>query len=210
MRRRAGAPVVPPADEIDPGPHRQGGRLVTFWRYIDARGDVDPRSAGRGLRMIHDALLDYDGELPSAGHPGDVAAMLDSVEASADAELLRGLVTRGPAIDGQALHGDAHLDNCLSSTGGPLWHDFETSCRAPREYDLAALILQDRSRGDHPPAREALAAYGPHDGELLDALLPVYAAWVYTSFLVAIPRRPELGLLLAERLGWLRSIVGTA
>jgi Phosphotransferase enzyme family len=205
---RAGAAVVPPSAEVDPGPHRHGGHIVTFWRYIDARGEVDPRAAGRRLRVVHDALLDYAGELPLPGHPDDVDAMLDSVEGSADVDLLRSLVTRDVGADRQALHGDAHLENCLQSVGGPLWHDFETSCRGPREYDLAALMLQDRSRGGYAPSREALAAYGSHDGELLDALLPVYAAWVYASFLVASPRRPELAQMLEERLRWLRNFVG--
>lgn len=205
---RAGAPVIPPTDDVDPGPHHHGGRIVTLWRYVAPAGRVDPRCAGRRLRMIHDALLDYAGELPAAGHPDDVVAMLDSVEGSADVDLLRSVARRRPDEGGQALHGDAHLQNCLQSAGGPLWHDFETSCRGPREYDLAALMLQDRSRGDNPASREALAAYGSHDPELLDAFLPVYAAWVYASFLVATPRRPELVPLLEERLRWLRKFVG--
>jgi Phosphotransferase enzyme family len=207
---RAGAPVIPPTDDVDPGPHHHGGHIVTFWRYIDARGEVDPRSAGRGLRMVHDALLDYAGALPPAGHPDDVRAMLASVEGSADVELLGDLATRNASVDGQALHGDAHLDNCLPAAEGPLWHDFETSCRGPREYDLAALVLRDRSRGGDAPAREALAAYGLHDADLLDEVLPVYAAWVFASFLVAVPRRPELAPILDERLRWLRRFVGAA
>ncbi len=96
-----------------------------------------------------------------------------SLELSADAELLRELVSGGSKLEGQALHGDAHLFNCLPSSAGPLWHDFECACRGPREYDLAALVLRDRSSGGDPPAREALAAYGSHDSDLLDALLPV-------------------------------------
>jgi phosphotransferase family enzyme len=205
---RAGAPVVPPSTEPDPGPHRQGGHIVTLWRYIDARDDLDPRAAGSRLRIVHDALRDYEGELPLAGHPDDVDAMLDSVESSADVELLRGLVTRDLGAAGQALHGDAHLENCIQSGSGPLWHDFETSCRGPREYDLAALMLQDRSRGGYAASHEALAAYGSHDGELLDAMIPVYAAWVYSSFLVASPRRPELADMVEQRLRWLRKFVG--
>jgi Ser/Thr protein kinase RdoA (MazF antagonist) len=180
---------------------------VTFWRYIEERGEVDARSAGRGLRLIHDALLDYPGVLPVAGHPAETTAMLASVESSPDTELLQSLVVPSFHVAGQALHGDAHLLNCLPSEHGPLWHDFETSCRGPREYDLAALVLDDRSTGGDGPAREALAAYGSHDADLLDALLPVYAAWVYASFLVAIPRRPELGPILAERLRELRQLV---
>lgn len=201
----AGAPVIPPSEEIDPGPHRHGGRIVTFWRHVSAQGEVEPREAGRGLRAIHDALLDYDGELPPIGHPADSEAMLDSVASSRDVELLRSLISGRPRIQGQALHGDAHLFNCLRSESGPLWHDFETACRGPREYDLAALISGDREQsGGDPAARQALAAYGPHDPDLLEQLLPVYAAWVYASFIVAIPRRPELGPVLEQRLRWLR------
>jgi hypothetical protein len=187
---RAGAPVIPPADDVDPGPHHHGGHIVTFWRYVQPRGEVDPTAAGRGLRAIHEALLDYDGELPPIGHPAEIGEMLDSVESSPDVELLRRLVSGPTDLGGQALHGDAHLYNCLASEAGLLWHDLETACRGPREYDLAALVLRERTDGGDPAARQALAAYGSHDSDLLDELLPVYAAWVYASFLLAIPRRP--------------------
>jgi Phosphotransferase enzyme family len=205
---RRGAPVVPPADELDPGPHRQDGHVVAFWRYVESSGDPDAAAAGRGLREIHEALADYDGPLPEAAHPEDVEEMLNSLETSPDVELLREIMSRRPRPEGQALHGDAHLWNCLASADGPLWHDFETACRGPREYDLAALALHDHTHGD-PSWREALAAYGEHDPELLEELVPVYAAWVFTSMLTALPRRPELGPMLDVRLTWLRRYVGT-
>jgi hypothetical protein len=202
---RAGAPVIPPTDAVDPGPHRHRGRIVTLWRFVAPQGDLDPRAAGRGLRAIHEALLDYDGDLPAFGHPRDTAEMLGFAEPSGDVELLREVAARRPHVEGQALHGDAHLFNCLSSQAGPLWHDFETACQGPREYDLAALVLHDRSQeGGDAAAREALVAYGRHDADLLDELLPIYAAWVYASFLVALPRRPELAPVLRQRLDWLR------
>jgi Phosphotransferase enzyme family len=205
---RRGAPVVPPADALDPGPHEQDGHVVTFWRFVESSGEVDARAAGRGLRAIHDALADYDGSLPEAAHPEDVKAMLGSLESSQDVELLREIVSGRPTLDGQALHGDAHLGNCLASADGPLWHDFETACRGPREYDLAALVLRDLSLGGQPSAHEALAAYGEHDAALLSAVVPFYAAWVFTSMLTALPRRPELAPILDERLRWLRRYVG--
>ena len=204
-----GAPVVPPADELDPGPHRQDGHVVAFWRYVEQKGELDAAAAGRGLRAIHEALADYDGPLPEAAHPGDVEEMLGSLESSPDVELLRGIMARRPETGGgQALHGDAHLWNCLSTGGVPLWHDFETACSGPREYDLAALALHDHTHGD-PSWHNALGAYGDHDPELLEALVPVYAAWVFTSMLTALPRRPELGPMLDERLSWLRRYVHT-
>jgi Ser/Thr protein kinase RdoA (MazF antagonist) len=119
--------------------------------------------------------------------------------------LLRELAGRTPTLEGQALHGDAHLGNCLPSATGPLWHDFECACRGPREYDLAGLVLRDR-HSDHPPARAALAGYGPHDADRVDAVLPGYAAWVYASMLIALPRRPDLAPVLPERFRWLREL----
>jgi hypothetical protein len=200
---RAGAPVIPPSPDVDPGPHSFAGRIIGFWRYVEPRGEPDPGAAGRNLRLIHEALADCDAELPPRGHGDDVEAMLATLEPSDDVELLLELAAGGPEVDGQALHGDAHLDNCLQSAGGPLWHDFETACRGPREYDLAALVLGDRRVGV-PAARAALAAYGSHDEALLDAMVPIYAAWVYASMLVAVPRRPELRPVMADRLAWLR------
>jgi hypothetical protein len=119
---------------------------------------------------------------------------------SDDVELLRGLAAR-PLPQGQPLHGDAHLANCLP---GPVWHDLETACQGPREYDLAALVLRDRSRGGHPEARLALEAYGDHDAAVLDASLPTYAAWVCASFMVAVGRRPEAAEALERQLTFLR------
>lgn len=200
---RAGAPVVPPSDLLEPGPHRRGGHVVVFWQHVEPRGALDPAAAGTGLRTIHEALADYDGELPEL-HAVDLEGILDSLEPSADVELLRELGSRRPAGSTQALHGDAHLGNCLP---GPLWHDFETACRGPRELDLAALALSVYTRDDEP-SRVALGAYGDHDADLLEECLPIYAAWIYASFMVALPRRPELGPVLDSRLGWLRETFG--
>jgi phosphotransferase family enzyme len=197
---RAGAPVVPPSDLLDPGPHRHGGHVVTFWQYVEPKREVEPVAAGQGLRAIHEALVDYEGELPSL-HTEDLARITESLEPSADVELLRELGLREPAGPTQALHGDAHLANCLP---GPLWHDFETACRGPRELDLAALSLSARVRADDA-SRIALEAYGDHDADLLEQCLPAYAAWIYASFMIALPRRPELRPVLDERLGWLRA-----
>jgi hypothetical protein len=196
---RAGAPVVPPSDLLDPGPHRHGGHVVTFWQYVEPKREVEPVAAGEGLRAIHEALVDYEGELPAL-HTEDLAWITESLDPSDDVDLLRELGLRQPAGDWKALHGDAHLANCLP---GPLWHDFETACHGPREFDLAALALSARVREDDA-SRIAIEAYGDHDADLLEECLPVYAAWIYASFMIALPRRPELGPVLAERLGWLR------
>jgi Ser/Thr protein kinase RdoA (MazF antagonist) len=200
----AGAPVVPPAAEVEPLPHRHDGHVVTFWRYIEPHDPPDPRRAGHGLRTIHDALADFDQTLPSTGHPEETEAMLQALPPGPQVDLLGDVVQRHRRSgDGQPLHGDAHLFNCLGSPRGPLWHDFETACRGPREYDLAALVSRDRVLGDAPESAEALDAYGPHDRELLEEMLPLYVVWVTASMLIALPRRPEFAAAVDARLTWL-------
>ena len=194
---RGGAPVVRPSDLLDPGPHVHDGRTLVFWTYIDSTGELDPRAGGEGLRAIHEALADYDGALPRAGRAGEVDEMLAPLPPSPDVEMLRELASR-PLPEGQALHGDAHLGNCLP---GPVWHDLETACRGPREYDLAALVLSDRT-----DAALALEAYGDHDADLVEASLPVYAAWVCASFMVAVARRPDAAAALERQLAYLRRV----
>ena len=200
---RAGAPVVQPSDLLPPGPHRHDGHTLVFWRYLVQAGNVDATEAGRGLHTIHASLADYDGELPRAGRAEEVRAMLEPFAPSDDVELLCELASRG-LPEGQALHGDAHLFNCIPTRAGPIWHDLETACRGPREYDLAALVHSDRSGEPDPEARLAIAAYGGYDEELLDQALPVYASWVAASFMVAVARRPDAAPGLERQLRFLR------
>jgi Ser/Thr protein kinase RdoA (MazF antagonist) len=149
-----GAPVIPPSDLLDPGPHRHDGRTIAFWKLVDDLGRVDAVAAGRGLRSIHDALVDFDGDLPALH---EMRPLLDELPASDDTELLHELAS-APLPVTQALHGDAHLSNCMQTTAGTLWHDFETSCRGPREYDLAALVHHERIHGGDGRAAHALEA----------------------------------------------------
>ena len=200
---RAGAPVVQPSDLLPPGPHSHEGHTLVFWRYLVEDGKLDATAAGRGLHTIHASLADYDGELPRAGRAEEVRAMLEPFAPSDDAELLCELASR-ELPEEQALHGDAHLFNCIQTRAGPVWHDLETACRGPREYDLAALVLSDRSGESDPEARLAAAAYGDYDAELLDQALPVYASWVAASFMVAVARRPDAAPALERQLRFLR------
>jgi aminoglycoside phosphotransferase (APT) family kinase protein len=200
---RAGAPVVPPSDLLEPGPHRRDGHVVAFWQYVEPRGEVDPQAAGRALRAVHDALADYEGDLPEL-HADDLAGILDSLEPSADVDLLRELGARRPSGPRQAVHGDAHLGNCLQGPDGPLWHDFETTCLGPREFDLAALVPSSGWDRDEA-SLEAIGAYGDHDVHLVQECVPVYEAWICASLLAALPRRPELGQLVDDELRWLRA-----
>jgi Ser/Thr protein kinase RdoA (MazF antagonist) len=132
--------------------------------------------------------------------------MLQPFPPSDDVELLRELASR-ELPQGQALHGDAHLFNCIQTPAGPIWHDLETACRGPREYDLAALVLSDRSGDSDPEARLAIAAYGTYDEELLDRALPVYGSWIAASFMVAAARRPNAASALERELQFLRGFL---
>lgn len=143
------------------------------------------------------------GELPRGGRAAEVRAMLAPFAASDDVELVCELASR-ELPEGQALHGDAHLFNCIQTATGPVWHVLETACRGPREFDLAALVLDDRSRGPDPEARAAIAAYGPYNEDILEQTLPVYASWVAASFMVAIARRPDAAPALERQLRFLR------
>jgi Phosphotransferase enzyme family len=200
---RAGAPVVQPSDLLPPGPHRHDGHTLVFWRYLAQAGKLDATAAGRGLHTIHESLADYDGDLPRAGRAEEVRVMLEPFAPSDDVELVCELASC-ELPEGQALHGDAHLLNCIQTAAGPIWHDLETACRGPREYDLAALVLDDRSDGSDPEAQRAIAAYGSYDEELLDQALPVYAAWLAASFMVAVARRPDAALAPERQLQFLR------
>ncbi len=179
-----GAPVVPPSQLLDPGPHERAGFTLVFWEYLEHEGAPDPVRAGEGLRVLHDALADYHGDLPHAARTERVHEMLAALEPSADVELLHELAST-PLPSGQALHGDSGLYNCLSTARGPVWHDLETSCRGPREYDLAALVLRNRCYGDVPAGERALAAYGAHDELQLEQALVSYAVWIAASWLRA-------------------------
>ena len=161
----AGAPVAPPSDEVDPGPHRQDGFAITFWRWIDhdpAR--ADPVAAGRSLRELHSVLERYTGELPSCDRLEEVRHVLTSLGLD---ELLE-FANRLEPLGGRPLHGDAHLANVLWSPTGPLWTDLENACRGPVEYDLACLRYRRL-----PEAEEAISAYGDHGD--VHAVMPLLA-----------------------------------
>lgn len=119
--------------------------------------------------------------------------MRDALPPSNDVELLREVTARRPDVAGQPLHGDAHLFYVLGTPRGPLWHDFETACHGPREYDLAALA-----------ENASLDAYGAYDHDLVEAMWPYYACWVTASMVIALPRRRQLAESVEQLLRQLR------
>jgi hypothetical protein len=174
-----GAPVAPPAPDVDPGPHEIDGLLVTFWAFVDHDPALaDPAVAGRSLRELHEAFAAYDGELPTCDRLDEVRRLLEEPE-------LRAFADRLPPLDGRPIHGDAHLRNVLWTRDGPLWSDLENVCRGPREFDLACMLFRPL-----PEADAAIAGYGEHDADAVDRAL-VYV----TLFLAAVTP------LFAERAG---------
>jgi hypothetical protein len=165
-----GAPAVAPADELPPGPHERDGVWLTFWRYVEHEPGVIPPAAdvGRSLRVLHDALASFEGELEPFDRIRDeieqLGGTLDDVAASAfDSDRPR-----------QALHGDVSLTNILTTPAGLVWNDLEDVCKGPVEWDVAGLVdaAERRDLGERYVA-EFLAAY---DGPTIDALEPFMRA----------------------------------
>jgi len=177
---RAGAPVVAPSAELDPGPHAHDGISLSFWSYVEeVDAPLDAAEAGRRLRLCHEALAGYEGELESLGTLAEAERWLDELGAEGRigevqtarlrndaAEVRRRIEALGLPM--QAVHGDAHLDNAINTAAGPLWNDWEDTCLAPRALDLGCMEAAASVWGDDPESvAVALAAYGDIDPEAL-------------------------------------------
>ncbi len=182
-----GAPAVRPSDELPPGLHAHDGWFLTFWRLEDhdPNRPLNGEELGRSLRELHEALADYDGELPTLDSVlEEVGALLDSLAASgalgsSDLRLLRGALDRlsatltNPALPVRPLHGDAHVGNVLRTPEGVIWTDLEDACVGPIEWDLACLVADSRVFGtDGDLVEQALAGYGAEPDE--EKLLPFF------------------------------------
>jgi hypothetical protein len=165
----AGAPVIAPSQELPPGPHTYDGHVVSFFEYVEiVDGPADPVAAGEGLRFCPEALRDFRGSLPVLSGVTEAEALLAKLAAeesidrvTADSLLDRILELhttlgslRAPI---RPLHGDAHLNNVLNTSRGPLWNDWEDTCLGPLAWDAACLALT-RDGGER--AKAALAASG--------------------------------------------------
>ncbi len=180
-----GRRVTRPSERIAPGPFERGGLVVSFWELEDVRPEpADPQLAGAELAALHCALRDYPAEsLPVWGAWTEASAALDRALRSAtlDAGERRRLErawTRGEAIversaresqSFQAVHGDAHVRNVISTASGPLWTDWEDAFLGPVEYDIAALRSRLELFGEEREAIESMCA--AYDGPLDPALV---------------------------------------
>jgi hypothetical protein len=177
---RAGAPVVAPSAEIDPGPHTHEGISLSFWDYVEETATpLDAAEAGRRLRVCHELLAGYEGELEPLGTLAEAERWLEELAAEGRIDADSAARLRSEASDVrrriealelpmQAVHGDAHLDNAINTPAGPLWNDWEDTCLAPPALDLGCMQAAASVWGDDPePVAAALAAYGEIDPEAL-------------------------------------------
>jgi hypothetical protein len=152
-----GAAVVPPADEVPPGPHLVDGWWMTAWRHVphDPTVVLPARELLPALDALHAALAGFSGELPAYGPvTADLDLVLDfsaahGVLSIAEVAARRArrdeLLAAVSALPLQPQHGDAHPRNVLATAGGPVWNDFEDCCWGSPLWDLATLARRDET-----------------------------------------------------------------
>jgi thiamine kinase-like enzyme len=216
---RVGAPVVPPSAELPAGPHHRDGLVLSFWEHVqEIDAPLDGTRAGRALRPCHDALADFDGELPRLAVLDEAQRIVERLAASGsvheeDASLVRRRAGRlREAVERfglaeQAIHGDAHLGNVIATAAGPLWNDWEDTFQGPILWDLGCLHASAPPFGHRDPRLIAAvhAAYGgDHDRSSLEVFVEARRFQVATwGLLLGITRRDSEQT--RQYLTWLRA-----
>jgi Phosphotransferase enzyme family len=216
----AGAPVVSPSRELPPGPHDHDGLVLSFWELAPRVDEpADPGAAGEALRICHEALADFPGELPELGALEEARSLVDWLSAeerigNEDAALLvevgDRVVARIDALDlpMRPLHGDSHLRNVINTTRGALWADWEDTFAGPLEWDLACLAARAFVLGTgEDRGTVALDAYGADvDEAILDLFVEARtmqaAVW---GVVISRARAGRGGGNTRARLRWLRA-----
>ena len=215
----AGAPVVPPSRELPPGPHSRDGFAMTLWEYVVALdAPAAPGLAGQALRACHEALDDFEGELPILGLLAETDQILSLLAregrlSPGDSRMLRRMLGRSfrrieeLGLPMKPVHGDANLSNLLNTARGPIWTDWEDCFRGPREWDLACLVTRSRVLGEGGErAEEALAGYGSAvDDDVLNLFVEARAIQVTAWLALGSLSIPAKTSRLEERLTWLRA-----
>jgi len=176
-----------------PGRHRWQDLTLTLWHYAEAvpNAAIAPAEVAAAIKIVHDALSDFDGTLPCFTLELDDARDLlqpgrSPTLAPADrwfllsvvSEIRTALTARGTVC--RPLHGSPHQANWLQVADGLLLLDFETACYGPVEWDLAA--LDD----------DALSFFPNADGELILIMRRMRSVCVAAKCWVAPERAPEL------------------
>jgi len=213
---RAGAPVIPPSGEVDPGPHMEDGMSLSFWQLAERLpGPPSPAAAGRALRECHEALAGAHLQLPPLEALHEAGRVLDmpvgaEIHSADDMAMLReGLATVLERLSGLPLgpvHGDSHLANVMHAENGTLWFDWEDAFAGPVEWDLGVLVGQARIFGaDETLQQAALRAYGPAEEDTLDLMVEARALQTAAWAALVVSRRPHRRPMLERNLEWLRA-----
>jgi hypothetical protein len=152
-----GGPVITPAENLPQAVHHLGDWEVTFWTYQPhGSNEPDPTDVGGALGGLDEALLSYQGPLPSYGD-----------ELSVVAEVLTGTahIAALPAADRQLLASALH--RFLAEL-----EQLDSEERAWQHLLSLALEAGDlvRARRGWTACQEALADLGVEPGEPLQAM----------------------------------------
>jgi len=209
----AGAPVVRPTSDLQPGPHYMDGVELTFWDFCshDPDAEISASEAGRSLRAVHDLLNEMRAKLPALPvftlQIDEAASLLRTPEnvpllPEEDRLFLCGLyetvrtVIGSASLSYQPLHGECHLRQAISTPSGVRWLDFEAACLGPKEWDLAALDEQ------------GVNAYGTADPSLLALLRTARLFCIVTWCWTQPDRAPEVREAAEYHLAHLKRLKG--
>jgi hypothetical protein len=144
-----GCPVAALEPRVAPGVHERDGFVVTLWRYYEPTSrPISPADYASALERLHAGMRTLEVSTPRFTDRVDSALRLvaNRVRTPAlpegDRELLGDTLRRVSGTvaergNEQLLHGEPHPGNLLTTEEGLLFIDLETSCRGPREFDLA-------------------------------------------------------------------------
>jgi len=162
------SPVAALEPRVEPRVYVRDGFVIDLWTYyehVPAR-EVAPADYAQALEGLHAGMRQIDVTTPHfTDRVADTQQWLasDTPElADEDRELLANTLRslriaigdRGAAE--QLLHGEPHPWNVLGTRNGPLFIDFENSCRGPVEYDLA--WVPEEVSEQYPDADQELVA----------------------------------------------------
>lgn len=146
----AGCPVGVAEPSVDPIVYLCDGFAVTLWTYYQpVTPGVSPVAYAWALERLHAGMRRanmasprFTNRIAEAEHVAadpDLSPELtdrDRMFLSSNLEGLHRRIESYGAVE-QLLHGEPHPGNVLATRIGPLFVDFETSCRGPVEFDLA-------------------------------------------------------------------------
>lgn len=158
------------------------GRPGTVWRYTPGERIAPHEWGPRAARAAWRALAPLHRRTAPAGVPGR-GRVADKVAYRAAGTAHRGAAERLAVLArdlddgwdgaGEAVwcHGDFHAGNVIAAPAGMLVCDWESSCSAPVEWDLAGAYTNMVAIGGRADAFDAVAAEVPHDPAVLDAAI---------------------------------------